>query len=115
MLSFSLYGIGSLYVYFVHHIRATPIATKLAYVKYESDVGFALNIFQQSVASLLAIIGTLNIEFAVCLVNNSIVCIPKLIGVDFIELSNEVEMRGMGLNTKLLTRDIFMKILEFDR
>lgn len=100
---------------FVHHIRATPIATKLPYFEYESDVGFALNIFQQSVMSFFGIIGNLNIEFAVCLVNSSIVYIPKLIGVDFVELSNEVEMRGMNMKTKLLTRDIFMKVLEFDR
>lgn len=115
LISSFLYGIGPLYVYFVHDIRATPMATRLPYFEYESDVGFALNIFQQSVASFFGMVGTCCIEFAVCLVNNSIVCIPKLIGVDLIELSNEMEMRGLKSNTKLLTRDIFMKILEFDR
>lgn len=115
IISITVYSAGPFYVYFFRNVRATPAATKLPFLEHHSDVGFPLNLIQQTVVALYGVTGYISMEIGFCLINNVIITMPKLIRVDLDELTNELQLNGMNWKSTIQLRQILVKMQDFDR
>lgn len=114
IFSHIIYATGSMYAVFFKNTRVTLLGTKLPFVERETDIGFTLNVMEQSIAAYYELMGSISIEVGQTLVNNVFTTFPKLIRYDLDELTNELQSEGMCLHTKMRLRNIIMKIQDFD-
>lgn len=98
-ISLCVYTIGPLHECLFQNHLVTPLGTRLPCIDSDSNVGFALNMFQQCICTTYAATAYFSLEIGQCLINNVITTIPKLIHVDLVEMSNELQTNGMSLES----------------
>lgn len=107
--------LGSLHAYIYEDTRVTPMATHLPYFEKNSDLEFILNLLQQSIIAVYALMGNISIEILTCLLNNAITSIPEFIHLNLNDLNKEISIDNSNLKTMVRLRNVLIQVQDFDR
>lgn len=113
-LSYFTIGMSSLYLIVFKHKHATILGTEIPYFESNTNLGFAVNIFEQFLLACLSVMANFTIEIGDCLINNTISTIPEIIHLESDDLETELKSNGMTSNATLQVRNILMRIQDFD-
>lgn len=97
------------------HIRTTPIGLHLPILEKDSDLEFTLNMILQMIMTFYALFGSVAIEIASCMINNTIKLVPHLIRFNLREFRGELKTNGMGITAIARLRNIFVQIQDYNR
>lgn len=115
IISHILAVVGPIYAYIFQDLRVTPMATELPFIDNDSDTGFLINLGQQCIVGFYSLLGNITIEMFSYIINNVITIIPDLIQLNLIDISNEIEIKGICLSSKIQLRNALVQIQDFDR
>lgn len=110
VLAIGMFGMNTAYLIIFKGARITFLGTELPFVDIDSEVGFWLNIFIQTMTAAVGMSGCLSIEIGAALICNAILAIPHLIHVDLKVLESVIHFKGFNLMAKARLRNVFMKI-----
>lgn len=115
LTSYAVVGCGALYTIIFGESRITFVGTEIPFVDGNTDIGFLINMMEQSFLTIVSLTGNIAIEIGVSLVHNAFEMIPEIIHYDFEEFNIELNLNGMSLNAKMRLRNIFMKVQDYER
>lgn len=113
--AYAIVGAGALYAIVFHGTRITFVGTELPFVDGQTNVGFVINLMEQSLLTNVSLISNITIEIGVCLVNNAFSTIPELINLESEDLIAEMDLNGMSFDAHMRLRNIFVKVQDFYR
>lgn len=107
--------LGLIYELFCQHNRVTLMAIHLPFFDEDSDIGFTLNTILQLIMGLYAFFGSIAIEIASCMINDTITVTPELIQYNLTEFHEEFHGNGINQKSICLLRNCFVQIQDFNR
>lgn len=114
VISHALAIIGPIHAFISQNNRVTLMGTELPFFEKDSDLGFMINLCQQTIIGIYAILGNICVEMGPCIINNVVAIIPDLIQLNLNDLSNELETNGMCLSSKIRLRNVLIQVQDFD-
>lgn len=97
------------------HIRTTPVGLHLPILEKDSDLEFTLNMILQAIMTFYALIGSVAIEIASCIINNTIKLVPHLIRFSLRNFRDELKANGMSVEAIVQLRNLFVEIEDYHR
>lgn len=97
------------------HTRTTPVGLHLPILEKDSDLEFTLNMTLQAILTFYALVGSVAIEIASCMINNTIKLVPHLFRFSLHEFRHELKTSGMSIIAIAQLRNIFIQIQDYNR
>lgn len=97
------------------HIRTTPVGLHLPILEKDSDLEFTLNMILQAIMTFYALVGSVAIEIASCMINNTIKLVPHLIRFNLHQFRDELKTSGMSIVAIAQLRNIFIQTQDYNR
>lgn len=114
ILSYTVFGMGTLYAIIFKRARVTFLGTELPFVDFDTDIGYLINMLQQSFICGIAVMANMAIEISGCLAYNAIEMVPDVFHLESEGLDAELKSNGMSLNAKLRVRNILMQVRDLN-
>lgn len=114
-LSHAIVAVAPAYEFFFQHIRATPLAIHLPFLKKDSNLEFILNMNLQLIMAAYATVGSLAVEAATCMINHTITIVPDLIAFNLHEFNDTWTANGLCVESLTRLRNAFVQMQDYDR
>lgn len=114
-VSYSTFGASSLYFIIFEGARVTFLGTELPFFDINSDFGYMMNMFEQSVLTFGAIMSNTTIEIGACITNNAVEAVPEIIHLESEELTDDLMSNGMTSSATLRVRNMLVIVQDFNR
>ena len=105
----------AIYAHYSQHIPINPFAINLPFFEKNSNVELFINMVFQSIMGAYAAIGCFGVEIGECLMNNTIIAIPDVIGFNLFNINDELKTNGMNFKSILQLRNTFRQIQDYQQ